>query len=74
MDPQAVRPHAETVRGVLASLGPRPRARIVLMLQGLGLSHAEVDEVLAHGFAQGLFEADPAEPTVLRAILRDTPG
>jgi hypothetical protein len=37
------------------------------MLPALGLSEAEADAVLAHGLTRGLFEADPADPTVLRA-------
>jgi hypothetical protein len=68
MDPRATVDHAETVRGVLVILGPRSRARLGLMLQGLGLSEAEADAVLAHGLTWGLFEADPADRTVLRAI------
>ena len=48
-------------------LGARPRVRIAWMLQGLGLSPAEVDEVIAHGLAKGLFEVDPTNPAILRA-------
>jgi hypothetical protein len=70
MEPRVVAPHAETVRSVLDILGPRPRARIALMLQGLGLSEAGTNEVLAYGLQHGLFELDPTDPDVLRAVPR----
>jgi hypothetical protein len=66
--------HAETVRGVLAILGTRPRLRIGLMLQGLGLSGAEADSVVEHGLAAGYFEVDPSEPSSLRAVQRGRTG
>ncbi len=59
--------HAEGVAGVLRLLGPRPRARLVRMLQGLGLSHAEADVVLAVGVEEGLFEHAAGEPDAFQA-------
>ncbi len=40
------------------------------MLQGLGLSNAEANAVIARGVDRGLYEADPTAPTMLRAVLR----
>jgi hypothetical protein len=68
MDPRAIPAHAETVRSVLALLGPRPRKRILLMLQGLGLSEAEAADVVTHAIDHGRVEPDPADATVLRVL------
>jgi len=50
--------HAKTVRGVLAILGSRPRVRIGLMLQGLGLSKGEADEVVDYALAIGIVDLE----------------
>lgn len=67
MAPDDISPHAETVRHVLAVLGSRSRARLNVMLQALGLSNADAEEVLTHGLRGRLFEPDPDEPGSLRA-------
>jgi hypothetical protein len=66
MEARAIALHAETVRSVLALLGPRSRAHLSLLLLSLGLAEADVDAVLAHGLARGLFQVDPADPKMIR--------
>jgi hypothetical protein len=56
---------------MLASLGPRSREQIHLMLRGIGLSEAAADEVLTHGVDRGALEVDPADPSIIRAVPRD---
>jgi hypothetical protein len=67
MDATALLLHAKTVRSVLVLLGPRSRRRLVVMLQGLGLSDAEAEEVLGHAVACELVETDPADTSAMRA-------
>lgn len=71
MGPDDLARHATTVRATLESLGPRARARIVVMLQGLGLSAADAEAVLAHGIGAGMFAVDAADPSLLRARPRE---
>lgn len=67
MDAKALLLHAKTIRSVLVLLGPRSRRRLVLMLQGLGLSEVEADNVLAHAVSNDLVETDPTDTSALRA-------
>ncbi|MFT3774825.1 MAG: hypothetical protein QM820_56475 [Minicystis sp.] len=59
--------HAQTIAAMLRALGPRPRARLLLVLRALGLSDEEAAAVLEHGIATQLFETDPADPSIFRA-------
>lgn len=67
MEATALLLHAKTVHSMLVLLGPRPRRRLVVMLQGLGLSHVDAEEVLAHAVTRELVEMDPSDAGVLRA-------
>lgn len=60
--------HAEMVAALLRALGPRPRARMLLVLRALGLSDSDAAAAIQHGLASRLFEADPADPEILRAV------
>jgi hypothetical protein len=68
MELRDIQEHAETVRSVLAILGPRPRRRIALMLQGLGLSSTDAEGVIDHAVAWRTVEIDPTDPDVIRAV------
>lgn len=70
LDARELVEHAETVQGTLLVLGPRARARIVMMLGGLCVSGPDAERVLAYGIARRMFEPDPADPDVLRPVPR----
>ncbi|MFT3770971.1 MAG: hypothetical protein QM820_36605 [Minicystis sp.] len=71
MSEEQLQGHARTILSMLRALGPRPRARLLLVLRALGLSDDEAVEVLAHGMARRLFEADPADPSIMRQPAAD---
>jgi hypothetical protein len=62
--------HADSVGALLHVIGPRARARVVLVLRALGLSAEEAEKVIAYGIAQGKFAVDPADPNQLQAVRR----
>ena len=74
MDPVAIDRHAQAVRSVLAILGPRLRLRVLLMLQGLGLSEAEARSVVQHALARRILDAERSDPNTLRAGTWSTSG
>jgi hypothetical protein len=68
LDIGALTGHSIVVRDTLEVLGPRPRERLALMLQGLGLSVVDAEEVIEHGLKSRLFELNGAG--ILRALPR----
>jgi hypothetical protein len=62
--------HAEGIRALLDTLGPRPRESIVSALRALELSVEEAEQVLAHGIAAGGLAIDPADASQLQALRR----
>ena len=61
VSPHALADQAERLCIQLAVLGPRPRPRLVLLLQGFGLTAAEAAEVLLYGLSHGLLAMEPGD-------------
>jgi len=69
MAPRDIPRHAEMVRAVLAMLGPRSILRLRVMLRALGLTRSEAEDVIVFGLAARMFEATPADASMLRVWL-----
>lgn len=59
---------ARRIHGMLLAVGPQQCASVLEMLRVLGFWESEAAQVVAHGIRGGLFEVDPADPTLLRAL------
>jgi hypothetical protein len=68
VEPAVLKAHAQTTAHILRVLGPRTRPRVVALLRALGLSVEDARTVIEHGFAERLFEVDPAAADVLRVV------
>jgi hypothetical protein len=62
--------HADSVSALLHVIGPRARARVVLVLRALGLSAEQAEQVIAYGIAKEMFAVDPADASQLQALRR----